>query len=181
MTGKSSAGRADSRLAVALIVFAGGTVLTYREAVLGTLLGGLAGWTAEATALALGWLGIDVVREATVVYQPGGFAYEVYYRCTGFLPAAFLTTVILASPVGGRRKLIGLVLGLPLLGVLNLARLVHLFVLGASRPELFGLAHGVVWEGAMVLAVFGLWWVWQRWADPDRPGHGRNGYAAAPA
>ena len=162
MTGKA-AGRADSRLALALVAFAGLTVLVYRQAVLGPLLGGLCEWTAGAAALALGWLGIDAVREATVVYQPGGFAYEIYYRCTGFLPAAFLTTVILASPVGGRRKLIGLALGIPLLGVLNLVRLVHLFVLGASRPELFDLAHGVVWEVAMVLAVFGLWWVWQRW------------------
>ncbi len=156
-----------SRLAVALVAFAGFTILAYREAVLGTLLGGLSERTAGATLAVLGWLGVDAVREATVLYQPGGFAFEIYYRCTGFLPAAFLATVILASPVGSRRKLIGLAVGVPLIGVLNLLRLVHLFVIGATRPEFFDFAHGVLWEGAMVLAAFGLWWVWKRWADGD--------------
>ncbi len=145
-----------------LIVFTGAVLLAYREAVLGRLLGGLTEWTAEATFQVLGWLGIDVAREATVLYQPGGFAYEIYYRCTGFLPAALLATAILVSPGDWRRKLIGLAVGVPLIGLLNLARLVHLFAIGVTRPELFDLAHGVLWEGAMMVAVVGLWQAWER-------------------
>ncbi len=169
MTASRPAGRLDWRPALALIVFAGGAVLAYRETVLGPLLGGLTEWTAGATFAALGRLGVDAARDATVLYQPGGFAYEIYYRCTGFLPAAFLAAIILASPGGWRRKLIGLAVAVPLILALNLVRLVHLFAVGVARPELFDLAHRVLWEGVMMVAVVGLWQAWDRLANSPVP------------
>ena len=147
-------------------------LLADRGAVLAPLLGSLTDWTAGATFAALDRLGIDATRDATILYQPDGFAYQIYHRCTGFLPAAFLTAVILISPGNWRRKLIGLAVGVPLIVALNLARLVHLFTLGVARPELFDLAHGVLWEGVMMVAVVGLWQAWDRLA---------NRHAVAPA
>jgi len=40
----------------------------------------------------------------------------------------------------------------------NLVRLVHLYYLGVYRADLFHLAHRVVWQVVMVLAVFALWY-----------------------
>lgn len=153
------------RFAVTLIIFAGVVFLTYREDILGAFLGRLTTLTASTTFVLLELLSIDVVQEATVIYQPGGFAYEIYYRCTGFLPVACLAVSILAYPGYLRHKLAGLAVAIPLLILLNLVRLVHLFLIGVAKPELFGLAHRVLWEGTMILAVLGLWLAWKKWVQ----------------
>jgi exosortase/archaeosortase family protein len=167
------------RFVVTLIIFAGAVFLTYREEVLGPLLGSLTTLTAKTTFVLLELLRINVTREVSVIYQPGGFAYEIDYRCTGVLPVACLAVAILAYPGYLRHKLAGLAVGIPLLIGLNLVRLVHLFLIGVTRPELFELAHPVLWNGAMILGVLGLWWAWRRWAHAqmnkslrrDRPSH----------
>ncbi len=167
------------RFVITLITFAGVVFFTYREEVLGSLLGSLTTLTAKATFTLLEMISINVVREASVIYQPSGFAYEIYYRCTGVLPVACLAVSILAYPGYLRHKLVGLAVGIPLLIGLNLVRLVHLFLIGIAQPELFDLAHHVLWNGAMILAVLGLWWAWRRWAHAhmnkslrrDRPSH----------
>ncbi len=96
MTAGPDTRRRDRRPAIAVIVFIGVVLLAYRESVLGAVLGGLTEWTTGVTFATLGRMGIDASRDATVLYQPGGFAYEIYYRCTGFLPAGVLAAIILA-------------------------------------------------------------------------------------
>ena len=156
------------RFALVMAGFAGTVLLTYREDVLGTLLAPLTMWTAWVTLALLHWLGMEATRVATVVSHPSGFAYEIYYRCIGFLPVGFLTTGILAYPGRWRRKLVGLVVGVPVLIALNLTRLVHLFYLGVHNPAAFDFAHAVMWEGFLILAILGLWLSWTRWSDSVR-------------
>ncbi len=171
------------RFAVVMAVFAGVVLLTYREDMLGPLLAPLTTLTAQITLALLHWLGMEAVRVATVISHPDGFAYEIYYRCTGFLPVAFLTASILASPGPLRRKCVGLAVGAPILIGINLARLVHLFYLGVHHPATFHFSHGVLWEGLFILATLGLWLRWTRWSD-SQPETGGNrlearAYAAA--
>ncbi len=157
--------RVNFRFAFTLIVFAGVVLLTYREEVLGPLLAPLTTLTAKTTFVLLELLRLDVMREVSVIYQPGGFAFEIYYRCTGFLPVACLAVSILGYRGHLRHKLVGLAVGVPLLIVLNLIRLVHLFLIGVTKPEHFELAHRFFWEGAMVLAILVLWLAWRYWAQ----------------
>ena len=158
----------DRRFVAVMVSFAGIAVLTYREDVLGTLIAPLTLLTAEVTSVLLRWVGMEAARVATVVSHPSGFTYEIYYRCTGFLPAAVLTTAILASPGRGRWKLVGMVVGVSTLISLNLARLVHLFYVGVHQPAVFDFAHSVLWEGLVILAVVGLWLGWTCWAGSTR-------------
>ena len=153
------------RFAVVMAVFAGVVLLTYREDMLGPLLAPLTTLTAQITLALLHWLGMEAVRVATVISHPDGFAYEIYYRCTGILPVAFLTVSILAYPGPLRRKFVGLTVGLPVLIALNLTRLVHLFYIGVYNPAAFDAAHVVLWEGFLILAIFGLWLGSTRWSD----------------
>ncbi len=157
------------RFVAAMVGFAGVALLAYREDVLGTLIAPLTTWTARVTLALLQQTGMEAKRVATVISHPGGFAYDIYYRCTGFLPVAFLTTAILAYPGRWRRKLVGLVIGVPLLIAVNLIRLVHLFYLGVHRPAAFDFAHAVLWEGFGILAILGLWFGWTRWSDSEPP------------
>jgi exosortase H (IPTLxxWG-CTERM-specific) len=162
------------RFLVVMVAFAGVAFLSYRDDVLGAIIAPLTTWTAGMTLGLLQRAGMEVTGVATVISHPGGFAYAIYYRCTGFLPVAFLTTAILAYPGRWRRKLVGLVISVPVLILLNLTRLVHLFYLGVHRPTAFDFAHSVLWEGVVILATLGLWLGWTRWSDsvreqPPRP------------
>jgi exosortase H (IPTLxxWG-CTERM-specific) len=153
------------RFAALMIGFVGVVFLTYREDVLGSLLTPLTMLTARTTLAVLQLYGIEVAQFGTVIYHPDGFAYEIYYRCTGVLPVGFLTVSILAYPGALRRKIIGLAAGVPILVALNFTRLIHLFHIGVYNPAIYDVAHKVLWEGFIVLAVFGLWLGWKQWSD----------------
>lgn len=132
-------------------------VVLFRDELVGPLVLPLRVLTARAALVLIQGVGIDAFREATALYHPGGFAYEVSRGCLGLIPAAFLTVGVLAYPAERRRKLVALVVGVPVLFAINLVRLVHLFYLGVHRPDLFRPAHQLVWQALIVAAVFLLW------------------------
>jgi len=139
-------------------------LLVYRQDLIGRLLGPWVELTARITVALLHFLGVEALRAGGQVHHPGGFAYEIYYRCTAVLPAALLAALTFASTASLGRQVIGMALGVCVLIALNLVRLVHLFLLGVYRPALFEVTHGVVWELILIMATLGLWWMWSRWA-----------------
>ncbi|MCP4200719.1 MAG: exosortase H [bacterium] len=162
-------GRALGGFLIAVALFAAAVPFFYREDVLGEPLAPLVLLTAKTTYGVLQWAGIAVARDGPILSAPGGFAYEVYYRCTGFLPVLCLTVGVLAFPAPIRRKLVGLAIGIPLLLGFNLVRLVHLFQIGVTRPDLFDLAHTYLWEAATILSVAVVWLGYVAWyGAPDR-------------
>lgn len=110
----------------------------------------------------LGWIGIHTVRAGSQLYVPGSFGYEVGIGCTGLLPVAVLVVAVLTTPATRVERRRGLVIGVPLVLLVNLVRLVHLFYLGMYAPWLFAPAHEAVWEAVMVLVTFGIWATWLR-------------------
>jgi exosortase/archaeosortase family protein len=118
--------------------------------------------TARATAAVLRWWGLEVWREGPVLRHASGFSCEIYYRCTGLLPAGFAAAMIAAWPAPLRLRWKGVVVAVAGLWALNLLRLVSVIGVGIHRPTFFGLAHGVVGEGAMLAAVLGVWLAWLR-------------------
>ena len=148
-----------------MAAFCSAILLLYRDDILGSLLAPLTMMTAETTLALLHWTGIEAVRNATQIYHPGGFVYEIYYRCTGFLPAAFLTVAMLAYPRPLMRKLCGLAVGVSVMWALNLTRLVHLFYVGVYNPTAFDVAHTIIWQGVIILVCVGLWLGWIRWSQ----------------
>lgn len=112
----------------------------------------------------LGWGGVAVSRYQEVLFIPGGFGYVVAIGCTGIVPAAVLAIAIVASPATAAARLFGLTVTVPLVLLLNVARLVHLFYLGVHHPQSFALAHEVVWECVLVLFTVLIWLGWWRWA-----------------
>ena len=156
------------RFAFIMAGFALALVFTYREDVLGAILLPLAHYTAQVTLVLLHVCGMEAARAATLIYHPDGFAYEIYYRCTGFLPVAILFVSIFAYPGALRSKFIGLAIGVPVLLALNLFRLVYLFYVGVHIPAAFDFAHYVIGESLLILATFGLWLAWIKWIHPPR-------------
>ncbi len=115
---------------------------------------------AQVTGAILRWCGLEVWREGAVLRHPSGFACEIHYRCTGLLPAGFAAAMIAAWPAPLRLRWRGVVLAVAVLWALNLLRLVSVIAVGIRSPRAFGLAHGVVGEGAMIVAVLGVWLIW---------------------
>ena len=118
--------------------------------------------TARLTAALVDVCGMEVERSGTVLRHPAGFAYEIYYACTGLFLAAVLVAGLLALPGPRRRKSAAALLGVAGVFALNQARLVSLFYLGVRRPAVFDFAHEVVWEGLMLGAVLWFWSAWWR-------------------
>ena len=141
-----------------------GVLFSPRAPILTGLLAPLDRLTARVTAALLHASGMEVDRAGPVLSHASGFACEVYWRCTGLLPAVFLAGLILASPTGLRRKGQGVAAGVALVLLVNLIRLAHLFWIGVRYPEAFPVAHAVIWEGGIILLVIGLWWAWMRWS-----------------
>ena len=152
-----------SHFVMKLAAFMGVFLLAYRDDLIGRVLGPWVELTARMTVALLHLLGEDALRAGSQIHHPGGFAYEIYYRCTAMLPAALLAALTFASTACLRRKIIGMALGVSVLIALNLIRLVHLYHLGVHRPDLFEVSHGVVWELILIMATLGLWWLWGRW------------------
>lgn len=146
----------------------------YREEVLAAPLAPLVAATARVTHWLIGLAGMSAELDGVTISAPGGFAYEVYFRCTGFLPVVCLAVAVLAHPAPWRRRLAGLLVGVPVLLGLNLVRLVHLFQLGVSWPQVFEVAHSVVWEAAIVVAVASVFLGYLAWCGAAGGSAGRR-------
>jgi exosortase/archaeosortase family protein len=114
---------------------------------------------ARVTATLVRAAGIPVARDGAVLRHPAGFGMEVYWRCTGLVPAAFVAALVLASPPPWRWRLLGAAAGAGVVLLLNLARLVSLFAVGALETPRFAGAHAL-WEIAIGLSVPLLWLAW---------------------
>jgi exosortase/archaeosortase family protein len=157
--------RDELRFVAALIVFGAAAWLLFRDEVLGAPLVGLRVATAYVTATLIDVVGMDAVRVGTVIHHAGGFGMEISRGCTGLVGIGLLVVGILAYPVDRRARLAGAMIAVPLFVALNFVRLVHLFYLGVHEPAWFDLAHEQLWQGAMVVSVYGLWLTWKLWVD----------------
>lgn len=88
------------------------------------------------------------------------FNFEVTAECTSIVPTAILLSAVLAWPSTRREKLIGIGAGTVALFVINQIRILTLFYVGTSFPDLLDIAHYVVWQGLIVLIALGLWLFW---------------------
>jgi exosortase/archaeosortase family protein len=151
------ASRDRARLTLTIVACLAVVLLTPREPVAGTAYADapVAGATAWAARLA----GLPVERAGPVLRHPDGFAMEIYWRCTGLLPAAIASAMVLASPGALSARIGGAALVAVLALALNLARLLGLFVVGVFRPGQFAAAHDLG-EAVIVLSVPLLWLAW---------------------
>ncbi len=152
-----------------MVGFAVAVLALYREPIVGPAFLPLRKATAQVTLSLLHLIGVECVRFETILYHPGGFGYQISRGCTGFLPAAVIAVAVLAYPASIRSRTRGILVGVPAFLLLNLIRLVHLFVIGVQRPAWFDVAHEVVWQSVMMLSIFLVWFGWTIWSD-RRPG-----------
>lgn len=116
-----------------------------------------------------------VEAEAVVSFGPGLFRYQVTQVCTAWGPAVLLVAAVLAYPASWRRRASGLLVGLPLLLMLNVVRLVSMAWLGVRWPDLFEQAHGFWWQALVILSVALGWLAWAHRLEAERSAAGPQG------
>lgn len=156
--------RLKLRFAAILLGYGGVVFLCYRDEVLGSTLAPLAAGTARIVFALLDLFGIEAQREGVIIVHPAGFAYEIAYSCTGFLPVVTFLVCVLAYPASWRAKWQGVAIAVPILWMVNLLRLVSLFYIGVHFPAAFVWAHEVVWEALLAAAFISLWLGWIGWS-----------------
>lgn len=85
--------------------------------------------------------------------------------CTGISLVLVYASLVLAYPLGIKRKSIGLVAGIPVIAAANMARLVAVAQLsGPLSDEGFVFVHDYLFKIAMVAVVLVLWVIYLAWA-----------------
>ena len=132
---------------------------------------GIEPYTRAVAAASRGLLGLfDGSIEGTGnVIRGGGYAIQVLNVCNGTDLFVLYTAAVLAFPAPPVCRLVGLLVGLPALALLNLLRVVGLFLIGRHAPGAFELSHLFLWQAVLILVTAGVFVVYLRWShEPVR-------------
>jgi len=114
----------------------------------------------------LGLLGQNVKMEGTVIRSPR-FAVNIRNGCNGIEAMLIFLAAVLAFPASWQSRLAGLALGILAIQVVNLVRVVALFLTGVYFPRIFDTSHTVIWQTIVILFGVLLWIYWaNRFAAP---------------
>ena len=86
--------------------------------------------------------------------------FTIIGECTAYYPCAIFVSAVLAFPSPWPRRLLGVLLGVPVVLLINQVRLVSLCYIHRSFPDLFETLHIVVWQSLIVFLTVLLWIVW---------------------
>ena len=129
------------------------------------ILSGAITGTLHSSRAALALFGIRAHILADVL-AAGAAQVRIIPDCTPVFPFATLAAAILAFPATWRARLVGLAAALPLLWVYNVVRVLVSFAVLATKPALFDLVHGVLWQAFTIVFLLGLFLLWARAAAP---------------
>ncbi|MEL6122246.1 MAG: exosortase H [Bacteroidota bacterium] len=120
---------------------------------------------ASISATFLGWLGYSISAVGPVM-SSADFSVSIEEGCDAIAPAILFTAAILVFPGDWRKKLQGIILGLLAIFILNIIRVVTLFLTGVHAESYFDLMHVEVWQTLFIISTLGMWLFWLKWANP---------------
>ncbi len=124
---------------------------------------------AQVSGIALDLLGQDVTMHGTVI-RSLRFAVNIRNGCNGIEAMLIFLAAVLAFPASWKSRLIGLALGILVIQIVNLIRVVALFLTGVYYPRTFDSSHTVIWQTIVILFGVLLWIFWaHRFAAPAAP------------
>ncbi len=102
-------------------------------------------------------IGMDIYNSA--------FTISVKRGCDAIEPMALFASAVLAFPAPFRRKIPGIAAGIAFLFLVNIVRIISLFLTGIYFPSAFDLMHLEVWQVVFILLAIVSWMVWIKWAQ----------------
>ena len=101
-----------------------------------------------------------VTRAGTLITHPDQAGLAIGEGCDAIYAILCFVGGVLAFASSWRAKLLGLAVGLLVIEILNVVRIVSLFVIQRYAPDYFHVAHTAIWEVVFVLAAVTMWSVW---------------------
>ena len=108
-------------------------------------------------------LGQEITVADTSISSPR-FSVQIVRGCDAVEAIALFVCAVLAFPLPFLKKLPGMIAGALLLSILNLVRIVSLFLIGVYSPRIFALTHLDVWQALFIFFAVLLWILWLLWA-----------------
>lgn len=109
---------------------------------------------------------INIFGYATVAKDTmieGDFIMNVKRGCDAIEPIGLASCIILAYPTVFKRKLPGLLVGIAVLLLINLIRIVTLYMTGIHAPKFFEVMHLEVWQFIFIVLAVLYSILWIRW------------------
>jgi exosortase H (IPTLxxWG-CTERM-specific) len=114
---------------------------------------------ARTSGFVLSAIGQQTTMEGTVVRSPR-FAVNIQNGCNGVEAMIIYFAAVLAFPAPWKARLLGLLFGFVAIQLVNLLRVVALFLTGVYFPSFFDSSHTVVWQTIVILAGVLFWILW---------------------
>jgi len=108
-------------------------------------------------------VGQDITVTNALISSPK-FSVSIIRGCDAIEPIALYVCAVLAFPSPFLKRLPGMIAGTLLLLILNLVRIVSLFLIGVYSPRIFALTHIDVWQALFIFLAVLLWILWLLWA-----------------
>ncbi len=121
---------------------------------------------AQISALVLRGIGYTINVTGRLLECPecplSAFSLKIVPGCDGMEALALFCAAVLASPVSLRSRLVFAAIGSAGVFIINILRIVTLFLVGAHFPKRFELLHWDLWPGLLILVIMSSWMIWAR-------------------
>lgn len=117
------------------------------------------GAIARAGGATLNLLGQQTTMNGTVI-RSDRFAVNIRNGCNGVEAMLIYFAAVLAFPASWKSRWLGVGLGFVAIQLVNLVRVVALFLTGVYLPQLFDSSHTVIWQTLVILSGVLLWILW---------------------
>ena len=104
------------------------------------------------------------VKASGEVISGADFSVSIEEGCDAIAPAILYIISVAIFPIATKTKWKGLIYGLLAIAVLNIIRIVTLFLTGIYAPSLFEFMHVDFWQAIFIVFTVGLWIYWMKWA-----------------
>ncbi|MGB2863392.1 MAG: archaeosortase/exosortase family protein [Sedimentisphaerales bacterium] len=118
---------------------------------------------ARISGYVLAVLGQEITVTGKSISSPK-FSVNIIRGCDAVEAIALYVCAVLAFPLPILKKFLGMIAGTLLLLILNLVRIVSLFLIGSYSSRIFALMHLDVWQAMFIFLAVLLWILWLIWA-----------------
>ena len=129
-------------------------------------------WYLDATTYVSGSIlqacGYDELRVQRRVLDWHGTWLTIERGCDAVAPPALFLSAVLASPAPALFKVYAVLGGTAILMVVNLIRIITLFLTRIHWREAFDVMHLDIWQAAFILLAIVLWAGWASWTTKHR-------------
>ena len=116
--------------------------------------------SASASGALLNAVGIDTTVQGQTLISSRGPRVLIARGCDAVAPSALFISAVLASPVPLLSRLTAILMGTTVLMLLNLVRIISLFLIRVHWPAAFKTMHLDVWQALFILTAVFIWMVW---------------------